>query len=76
MEFEIRLSSVQDIQDFVTLSTTKPYGVTVGNVRHRVNGKSFMEMFCLDFALPLTVRCDCSQEEFSRFRQESSRFQP
>ena len=74
MEFVICLRSVADVQEFVTLATTKPYAVTVGNSHHRANGKNFMEMFCLDYAQPLTVRCDCTLEEYERFRQEAERF--
>ena len=47
-EFEIRLRSVQEVQDFVDLATTKPFTVLVCDDYHRVNGKSFMEMFCLN----------------------------
>ena len=74
MEFEIRLGSVQDVQEFVSIATTQPFAVTVGNVRHRVNGKSFMETFCLDFDLPVTACCDSTDEEGLRFRSEVARF--
>ncbi len=74
MEFEIQLTSVKDVQEFVALATSKPFPVTVGNTRHRVNGKSFMEMFCLDFSFPLTARAECSQEDFDSFRKDAARF--
>ena len=74
MEFEIRLGSVQEVLDFVTLATSRSFPITVGNTRHRVNGKSFMEMFCLDFSYPVTARAECSQEEFEAFRRDADRF--
>ena len=74
MEFQVRLTCVQDVLDFVTLATSRPFPITVGDRRHRVNGKSFMEMFCLDFSVPITARMDCSQEEFQRFRADAARF--
>ena len=74
MEFEISLTSVKDVQEFVALATSKPFPVTVGNARHRVNGKSFMEMFCLDFSFPLTARAECSREDFDTFRKDAARF--
>ena len=74
MEFEINLTSVKDVQEFVALATSRPFPITVGNARHRVNGKSFMEMFCLDFSFPLTARLECSQEEFEAFHREADRF--
>ena len=74
-EFEIRLKSVQDVQEFVALATTRSFTVLVGNSdRHLVNGKSFMEMFCLDFTRPLTAAAQCSYEEFQQFRKEADRF--
>ena len=74
MEFQVRLTCVQDVLDFVTLATSRPFSITVGDRHHRVSGKSFMEMFCLDFSRPITARLDCSPEEFQRFRQEAARF--
>ena len=74
MEFEINLTSVKDVQDFVALATSRPFPVTVGNARHRVNGKNFMEMFCLDFTRPLVAAAQCSEEEFLAFRQDVQRF--
>lgn len=73
-EFEIRLTSVQDVRDFVSLATTRIFTVLVGNDQHRVNGKSFMEMFCLDFSRPLIAAAQCSEEEFLAFRQDAQRF--
>ena len=73
-EFEIRLRSVQDVQAFVAIATKRPYTVQVGNHSHRVNGKSFMEMFSLNFSEPLIAAVDCSEEEWESFRQEAARF--
>ncbi len=75
MEFQVRLTCVQDVLDFVTLATARPFPISVGDRRHRVNGKSFMEMFCLDFRAPVTVRMDCTREEFEAFRADAARFE-
>ena len=69
-EFEIRIRSVQDVLSFVDLATSRPFPVLVGNERHRVNGKSFMEMFCLNFSRPLTAVMDCSEEEYQQFLRD------
>ena len=71
-EFEIRLRSVQDVQDFVDLATTKPFTVLVCDDYHRVNGKSFMEMFCLNFSRPLKATMECSEEEYEQFRKDAA----
>jgi len=73
-EFEIRLRSVQDVQDFVALATTRSFPVLVSDDHHRVNGKSFMEMFCLNFSRRLMAESECSDWEFEQFRKEAQRF--
>ncbi len=73
-EFEIQLHSVQDVQEFVSLATAAPFPVRVGSDQYQANGKSFMEMFCLDFSHPLTATLDCSEAEFEGFRITVSRF--
>ena len=70
-EFIVEFSSVQDVQRFVELATQQPYPITLGNEFHRVNGKSFMEIFSLNFDYPLTACMDCSDEEYERFLQEA-----
>ena len=69
MEFAIQLRSVQDVQDFVSLATTRSFPVLVRDDHHQINGKSFMEMFSLNFAQRLTVLADCSEEEFRQLQQ-------
>ena len=71
-EFEIRIRSVQDILTFVDLSTSRPFPVLVGNEHHQVNGKSFMEMFCLNFSRPLKATMECSEEEYEQFRKDAA----
>ena len=66
-EFQVRLQSVQDVQEFVSRSTARPFPVIIRDACGKVNGKSFMEMFCLDLCGPLWVNVDCSEEEFAAF---------
>ena len=73
-EFEIRLRSVKDVQDFVSIATSRPYTVIIRDERNKINGTSFMEMFCLDFSRPLRVICDCGDEELEGRRAETDRF--
>ena len=73
-EFEIRLRSVKDVQDFVSIATSRPFAVTIRDERNKINGKSFMEMFCLDFSRPLRVLCDCGDEDFEALRRDVDRF--
>ena len=73
-EFEIRLTSVQDVQEFVSWATMQPYTITVGNETYRVNGSSFMGMFTLDHSKPLSVQVSCTDEQFRRLLEEAQRF--
>ena len=73
-EFEIRIRSVQDILTFVDLSTSRPFPVLVGNEHHQVNGKSFMEMFCLNFTHPLFVCVSCSEEDLRQLKEDMHKF--
>ena len=74
MEFQVRLTCVQDVLDFVALATARPFPITVGDRHHRVDGKSFMEMFCLNLRRPLSVVMDCSEEEYECFREDAKKF--
>ena len=68
------LGIVQEVQEFVDVATTKPFVIQVCDDSHRVNGKSFMEMFCLNFSHRLMAALDCAEWEFEQFRQEAQRF--
>lgn len=68
-EFSIEIHSFQEVRDFVSLATVQPFPVLVGNDQKRVNGKSFMGMFSLDYSEPLLVRVDCQEDDFLQFQQ-------
>ena len=73
-EFQIRLQSVQDVQEFVSLSTARGFPVIIRDANNKVNGKSFMEMFCLDLCCSLWVDADCSEEELAAFCGDVEKF--
>ena len=68
-EFTIEFNSVQEVQHFAELATRQSYAILLGNSCHQVNGKSFMEIFSLNFDLPLTAWLDCTDEEFQQFQE-------
>ena len=74
-EFNIFIRSFQEVQAFVSLAMVQPFEVLVGNEQKRINGKSFMGMFSLDYKDAVRVSVKCSEEEFLRFRQDAARFQ-
>lgn len=73
-EFTIHLESVRDVEDFVRLATSQPFPVHLDDGQHTINGKSFMEMFCLVLTRPLRVTAACSDQEFHQFREKCTRF--
>ena len=73
-QFDIMLHSFGDVQDFVEIATVQPFRVLVGNDRVRVNAKSFMGLFSLDFNQRVHVRADCTDEECDRFRQALEKY--
>ena len=72
-EFTIHLRSVRDVNEFVAL-TAPLCGVTLSDDSRTVDGKSFMEIFCLKLDGPISVRPECGSEEFERFRLSCARF--
>ena len=72
-DFVIRLHTVRDVNDFVALSTPL-HRVSLSDGFRTVDGKSFMEIFCLRLSSPITVHIECTEEEFDRFFQETKRF--
>ena len=59
----VRLVSVLDIKEFVSIATVQPFEITVKDGEHCVNAKSFMEMCTLDFSKPLVLDVGCAENE-------------
>ena len=73
-EFWIRLGSVQDVQEFVSVAATRSFSITVRDNFNKIDADSFMELFCLDFTRPLRVVCECSEQELYRLEYDLRRF--
>ena len=73
-EFWIRLGSVQDVQEFVSVSVTRNFPINVRDEFNKVKADSFMEQFCLDFTHPQRVVCDCTEEELNQLKADLHRF--
>ncbi|MBQ2445422.1 MAG: hypothetical protein II272_03175 [Oscillospiraceae bacterium] len=68
----IRLASVSDVREFVSLATAQPYSVLVEDGDRTVNATSFMEMFTLDFSVPLHLNIEEAHKE--HFRSAAEKF--
>ena len=73
-EFEIRLRSVKDVQNFVALATSRPFLITVRDEHNKINAQSFMELFCLNFAHPLRVVAECTEADLETLIRDADRF--
>ena len=73
-EFWIRLNSMDDVEEFVALATSRAFPICVRDEQHKIRGGSFMEMFCLDFSQPLRVVAQCSDEELAELCADAQKF--
>ena len=73
-EFWIRLGSMEDVEAFVSIATSRAFPISVRDNQHNIRGGNFMEMFCLDFNQPLRVVAQCSEEELEALRRDAERF--
>ena len=67
-EFHIVFHSFSDVQKFVLLASEQPFEVFVENSCQRVDAKSLMVMFSLDYRQNLRVTAQCGNAEFEAFR--------
>ena len=70
LEFAIRLGSVQDVQDFVAVTTTRPFAITVRDEHNKIKADSFMELF----TRPLRVVCDCNEADLEALQRDLAHF--
>ena len=73
-EFWIRLHSMEDVEEFVAIATSRAFPICVRDNHHKIRGGSFMEMFCLDFNQPLRVVAQCSDEELKTLCDDARKF--
>lgn len=74
MEFQVLLTSVADVKDFVDLSSGCPAEIDVLSGRYVVNGKSIMCLFSIDLSQPVTVVVHGDGEREQAFRAGAERF--
>lgn len=73
-EFDIKLSTVEEVKTFVRVATLQPFEVYVTTPGQKVSAKSFIGMFSLNFRRPLRVVADCTREELDPFLQDAAPF--
>ncbi len=73
-DFMIRLSSVDEINQFIRIATLHPCAVELVSGSTTANGKAYMRVFNLDFADPLRVTISGTQEQRDSFREAVSQY--
>ncbi len=68
-EFSIRLSSVEEINQFIRLATLCPCDVYISSGTQTANAKAYMGVFSLDFGGPLQVTVRGREDERNSFRR-------
>ena len=61
-DFMIRLSSIDEIKQFIRIATLQPCGVQLASGNQTTNAKAYMGVFNLDFRDPLRVTV-CGTED-------------
>ena len=74
MEFQVLLTSVADVKDFVDATTACPSEIDVLSGRYVVNGKSIMCLFSIDLSVPVKVVVHGDGAEEQEFFRRVSRF--
>ena len=72
-EFIIHLHSVRDVNEFVALSAPL-CAVTLSDGSRTVDGKSFMEIFCLQLSGPITVTVEAPEQDYRKFHSDCTKF--
>lgn len=74
MEFQVLLTSVADVKDFVDAAAACPSEIDVCSKRYVVNGKSIMGLFSVDLSVPVTVVVHGDGTGEQKFRGNVERF--
>ena len=73
-EFRVKLSSFEDVKQFVALTTKRPYSIHVVSDDKLTNAKSLIGFFSMDLSAPVTVRVEDDAADMDAFLQDIGRF--
>ena len=68
-DFLIRLSSVDEIKQFIRIATLQPCAVELYSGNQIANAKAYMSVFNLDFSDPLRVTVCGTEDQRNSFRR-------
>ena len=62
MEKYIKLNTIEDVEKFVAITTSKDYKITLESKDTVVDAKSVMCILGLDLTKPIKLKADCKYE--------------
>lgn len=62
MEKYIKFNTIDDVKDFVAITSSKEYSITIETKNTVVDAKSVMCILGLDLTKPVKVKADCQYE--------------
>ena len=71
-EFRVKLSSFDDVKQFVALTTKYPYSIHVVSEDKLTNAKSLIGFFSMDLSKPVIVRVENETADVAPFLAEIS----
>ena len=73
-EYKIKLSSIGDVKEFVSITNDCPFEIDVISGRYAVDAKSIMGIFSLDLEKTLTVNVHGDEKQCEDFAEEAKKF--
>lgn len=70
--FKIKLGSLTDVQDFVSVASLQHFNIEAACGNDRVDAKSIMGLFSLDLRQPIQITVDGAEPEVETFCQAIS----
>ena len=68
-EFQVLLTSINHVKDFVTAASMCSCDIDVTSGRYTIDAKSIMGLFSLDLSKPITIRVLGTEQEADEFYQ-------
>ena len=69
-EFEVRLSSFEDVQNLARLAAEQDYPIRISDGSRECSAKSFMCIFSLNLKQQMLLKLDCSPAQAEEFRRK------
>ena len=73
-EFRVKLSSFEDVKQFVACTSKHSYPIHVISDEKQTNAKSLIGFFTMDLSNPVIVRVEDDAADLEPFMAEISRF--